>query len=91
MPRRGTREAKGVARDAAPEELDIAMAIDRMEQAVDWQVKALERRSAERPLSRLRRIEVDPKSRTYREKSLRQRVRRNFWLDGRDKKSAEQG
>ena len=33
-------------RDAAPEELDIAMAIDRMEQAVDWKVVALERRWA---------------------------------------------
>ncbi|OYU36201.1 FAD-dependent oxidoreductase [Novosphingobium sp. PASSN1] len=39
-------ETPDVARDAAPEELDIAMAIDRMEQAVDWKVLALERRWA---------------------------------------------
>ena len=39
-------ETPDVARDAAPEELDIAMAIDRMEQAVEWKVQALERRWA---------------------------------------------
>ncbi|WP_298165591.1 FAD-dependent oxidoreductase [Novosphingobium sp.] len=39
-------ETPDVARDAAPEELDIAMAIDRMEQAVDWKVLGLERRWA---------------------------------------------
>ena len=39
-------ETPDVPRDAAPEELDIAMAIDRMEQAVDWKVLALERRWA---------------------------------------------
>ena len=35
-----------MARDAAPEELDIALAIDRMEQAVEWKVLGLERRWA---------------------------------------------
>jgi D-arginine dehydrogenase len=39
-------ETPDVPRDAAPEELDIAHAIDRMEQAVDWKVLALERRWA---------------------------------------------
>lgn len=39
-------ETPDVARDAAPEELDIALAIDRMEQAVDWKVLGLERRWA---------------------------------------------
>lgn len=39
-------ETPDVPRDAAPEELDIAMAIDRMEQAVDWKVRTLERRWA---------------------------------------------
>ena len=39
-------ETPDVPRDAAPEELDIAMAIDRMEQAVTWKVLALERRWA---------------------------------------------
>jgi D-arginine dehydrogenase len=39
-------ETPDIARDAAPEELDIAMAIDRMEQAVDWKVLGLERRWA---------------------------------------------
>ncbi len=39
-------ETPDIARDAAPEELDIAMAIDRMEQAVEWKVLALERRWA---------------------------------------------
>ncbi|WP_326525870.1 NAD(P)/FAD-dependent oxidoreductase [Sphingomonas sp.] len=32
--------------DAAPEELDVAVAIDRMERAVDWRVVAVERRWA---------------------------------------------
>lgn len=32
--------------DAAPEELDIAIAIDRFEQVVDWRIAALERRWA---------------------------------------------
>ncbi len=32
--------------DAAPEELDVALAIDRFEQVVDWRVLALERRWA---------------------------------------------
>jgi D-arginine dehydrogenase len=32
--------------DAAPEELDVAIAIDRLEQAVDWRVMAVERRWA---------------------------------------------
>ena len=39
-------ETPDVPRDAAPEELDIALAIDRMEQAVDWKVLAVERRWA---------------------------------------------
>jgi D-arginine dehydrogenase len=32
--------------DCAPEELDVAIAIDRMEQAVDWRVEAVERKWA---------------------------------------------
>jgi D-arginine dehydrogenase len=32
--------------DAAPEELDVAIAIDRFEQAVDWRVEAVERKWA---------------------------------------------
>lgn len=32
--------------DAAPEELDVAIAIDRMEHAVDWEVEAVERKWA---------------------------------------------
>lgn len=32
--------------DAAPEEIDVAVAIDRLERAVDWQVEAVERRWA---------------------------------------------
>ena len=32
--------------DAAPEELDVALAIDRLQQVVDWQVQAVERRWA---------------------------------------------
>lgn len=39
-------ETPDVPRDAAPEELDVAIAIDRMEQVVDWRVQALERRWA---------------------------------------------
>ncbi len=34
------------AADVAAEELDVAIAIDRMEQAVDWQVRAVERKWA---------------------------------------------
>lgn len=34
------------AHDVAPEELDVAIAIDRFEQAVDWRVAAVERRWA---------------------------------------------
>lgn len=32
--------------DAAPEELDVALAIDRLEQVVDWRIEAVERRWA---------------------------------------------
>jgi D-arginine dehydrogenase len=32
--------------DAAPDEIDVAIALDRLEQAVDWQVAAVERRWA---------------------------------------------
>jgi len=32
--------------DAAPEEIDVAMAIDRFEHAVDWPVEAVERKWA---------------------------------------------
>ena len=32
--------------DCAPEEIDVAMAIDRMEQAVDWRIAAVERKWA---------------------------------------------
>ena len=32
--------------DAAPEEIDVAMAIDRFERAVDWPVEAVERKWA---------------------------------------------
>lgn len=39
-------ETPDIARDAAAEEFDVAVAIDRMEQVVDWQVQALERRWA---------------------------------------------
>lgn len=39
-------ETPDIARDAAPEELDVAIAIDRMEQVVDWKIEALERRWA---------------------------------------------
>src|SRR5262249_11403299 len=36
-------ETLSVPCDAAPEEIDIAMAIDRMEQAVDWTIRRVER------------------------------------------------
>ncbi|MBB3861404.1 D-arginine dehydrogenase [Novosphingobium hassiacum] len=39
-------EIPDVARDAAPEELDVAIAIDRFEQVVDWKIAAVERRWA---------------------------------------------
>lgn len=39
-------ETPSVPCDAAPEELDIAVAIDRLEQVVDWQVERLEHRWA---------------------------------------------
>lgn len=39
-------EIPDVAGDAAPEELDVAIAIDRFEQVVDWKFAALERRWA---------------------------------------------
>jgi D-arginine dehydrogenase len=39
-------ETPDVARDAAAEELDVAIAIDRMEQVVDWKIAAVERRWA---------------------------------------------
>ena len=39
-------ETPSPACDAAPEELDVAMAIDRFEQVVDWRVLALERKWA---------------------------------------------
>jgi len=39
-------ETPDVARDVAPEELDVAIAIDRMNHVVDWQVEAMERRWA---------------------------------------------
>lgn len=39
-------EIPDVAGDAAPEELDVAIAIDRFEHVVDWKVAALERRWA---------------------------------------------
>ncbi|HQS98503.1 MAG: FAD-dependent oxidoreductase [Novosphingobium sp. 17-62-19] len=39
-------EIPDVAGDAAPEELDVAIAIDRFEQVVDWKIGALERRWA---------------------------------------------
>ena len=35
-------EIPDVPRDAAPEELDVAVAIDRMEQVVDWTIEAVE-------------------------------------------------
>lgn len=39
-------EIPDVPRDAAPEELEVALAIDRMEQVVDWKIEAVERRWA---------------------------------------------
>ncbi|MFC4254576.1 FAD-dependent oxidoreductase [Altererythrobacter xixiisoli] len=39
-------ETPSPACDAAPEELDVALAIDRLEQVVDWQVQAVERKWA---------------------------------------------
>ncbi|MDF8332475.1 NAD(P)/FAD-dependent oxidoreductase [Novosphingobium cyanobacteriorum] len=39
-------ETPDVPRDAAPEELDVAVAIDRMQQVVDWKIEAVERRWA---------------------------------------------
>ena len=39
-------ETPDIARDAAPEEIDVALAIDRFGRVVDWQVEALERRWA---------------------------------------------
>ena len=39
-------EIPDVAHDVAPEELDVAIAIDRFEHAVDWRIAALERRWA---------------------------------------------
>lgn len=39
-------EIPDVAGDAAPEELDVAIAIDRFEKVVDWKIAALERRWA---------------------------------------------
>lgn len=39
-------EVADVARDAAPEEIDVAIAIHRFEQAVDWRIEAVERRWA---------------------------------------------
>ncbi len=39
-------EIPDTAHDVAPEELDVAIAIDRMEHAIDWRIDALERRWA---------------------------------------------
>lgn len=39
-------EIESAAVDAAPEEIDVAVAIDRFEQVVDWRVAAVERRWA---------------------------------------------
>lgn len=39
-------EIPDVAGDAAPEELDVAIAIDRFEHVVDWKIEAMERRWA---------------------------------------------
>lgn len=39
-------EIPDAAGDAAPEELDVAIAIDRFEQVVDWKIAAMERRWA---------------------------------------------
>ena len=37
-------ETPAVPCDAGPEELDIALAIDRLEQVVDWRIAAVERK-----------------------------------------------
>jgi D-arginine dehydrogenase len=39
-------ETPDIARDAAPEELDVAIAIDRFNDVVDWKIEAVERRWA---------------------------------------------
>jgi D-arginine dehydrogenase len=39
-------ETPDVAHDVAPEEIDVALAIDRLQQVVDWRVVAVERRWA---------------------------------------------
>ncbi|TKD53072.1 NAD(P)/FAD-dependent oxidoreductase [Sphingomonas baiyangensis] len=39
-------EVPDAPRDAAPEEIDVAVAIDRFESAVDWRIEAVERRWA---------------------------------------------
>src|SRR3546814_7879337 len=39
--------------DAQPEEIDVAIAIDRFEQVVDWRVAALERQRSEEHTSEL--------------------------------------
>ncbi len=39
-------ETPDIARDVAPEELDVALAIDRFEKVVDWKVSAIERKWA---------------------------------------------
>lgn len=39
-------ETPDVPRDAAPEEIDVAMAIDRLGEVVDWKIEALERKWA---------------------------------------------
>ena len=39
-------ETPDVAHDVAPEEIDVALAIDRLEQVVDWRIAAVERRWA---------------------------------------------
>jgi len=39
-------ETPDVAHDVAPEELDVAVAIDKLEQAVDWKIAGVERRWA---------------------------------------------
>ncbi|MPT48480.1 MAG: FAD-binding oxidoreductase [Sphingobium sp.] len=39
-------EQPAAAQDAAPEEIDVAIAIDRLQSAMDWQVEAVERKWA---------------------------------------------
>jgi len=39
-------EIPDVPRDAAPEEIDVALAVDRLERVTDWRVEAVERRWA---------------------------------------------